>query len=1106
MGHFNFSKSLRSAVKSAVLLAFLLAQAGQAPGVHAAPAFAPTPAPAKPAIALDVPTSVLIGEDVPFTVTFDNPGTLASDTGYGPFVDVVLDTIGADGNDGMGTNQAAITAKFLGAAIPSGDLSVVPFVAGVAPSDPPIMAVHPFLLDSSGKNVKVAAPAGFSVGDLLVTARLPLGSFTPDQPKAELDFKVNMSKLADAGTPLQVAARGGYEFGYTPLNDWGSGDAAWPRAVSGWNSAATTPAIVSLSTSYSGPEDETASGLNFPRQYTVSAEVAPGQTITALDLSDTLPISLQFVSLDSTKINGSPVTPHLITVPSTSTPGGVLTNRFTSVSGTAKMVFTFYEPRDDASESRVIDPASGAAVAACNNASVIGGIWKPVDGRDASVDFATSPFDPAGCEHTLTEKSIAIQKSVTDLNGGVVKPGDVLEYTLSFQVSDFFAFDSVSVTDFISDGQHASASFTPILHVNGNGYTLATAAIGAANYDTSCNYSGGPGPECTQNNPAADDGTTRLIVRVSPEIIARGQNGRLVGGCVNPAGSATPDCNTNNDSATTATIVFRTVVQNRYTNNPGSIHNVTQGDCLTDSVTVAGANLNTLDFSPSGNVVQDDSSASESIERGGPIKKSIYAVLTPDNSVICGPGISCENGVVIKPGYKVTYRLTYALPISAVAALTFKDYLSLPLFDVQDPDANGLAGPAWTFSPTKGKLPLPGEIKLGPADTFFSLSGMTPTLTVDPISNTLGMAYGSYADPGLSPSKVDLLLTVTVANSPTADYLHITNEAHASEASTNAGTFETDAIAINTFNSKTDLYVTITDGKPTYTPGDAIQYTILIGNNGPSDASGIGVADNLPAMITNVSANCVTSGKASCGTTDGSTAISFSDVSINGGTGNTVTITINGTIIDSAKGTLVNTVTVTPGRGQGDPLPQNNSATDTDTFLAPSESVLPSTGFAPNRISVRPLQSIHYADLGDLWLEIPRLGMQAPIVGVPQTDGNWDVTWLGNSAGWLNGTAFPTWAGNSVLTGHVYGADGQPGPFVHINGLWYGDQIIIHAGGGAYVYEVRQVMQVTPGAVSAAITHEQAPWVTLITCRGYDEASNSYLYRVVVRAALVEVR
>ena len=132
--------------------------------------------------------------------------------------------------------------------------------------------------------------------------------------------------------------------------------------------------------------------------------------------------------------------------------------------------------------------------------------------------------------------------------------------------------------------------------------------------------------------------------------------------------------------------------------------------------------------------------------------------------------------------------------------------------------------------------------------------------------------------------------------------------------------------------------------------------------------------------------------------------------------------------------------------------------------------------------------------------------MQAPIVGVPQTDGNWDVTWLGNSAGWLNGTAFPTWAGNSVLTGHVYGADGQPGPFVHINGLWYGDQIIIHAGGGAYVYEVRQVMQVTPGAVSAAITHEQAPWVTLIACRGYDEASNSYLYRVVVRAALVEVR
>jgi len=146
-----------------------------------------------------------------------------------------------------------------------------------------------------------------------------------------------------------------------------------------------------------------------------------------------------------------------------------------------------------------------------------------------------------------------------------------------------------------------------------------------------------------------------------------------------------------------------------------------------------------------------------------------------------------------------------------------------------------------------------------------------------------------------------------------------------------------------------------------------------------------------------------------------------------------------------------------------------------------------------------------YTTLGDLWLEIPSLMVQIPIVGVPQVNGEWDVSWLGNQAGWLNGTAFPTWAGNSVLTGHVVDANGNAGPFTGLNGLHWGDQIIVHAWGAQYVYEVRQVTQVDPGAISSVITHEELPWVTLITCRGYDAASNSYKYRVVVRAVLVKI-
>ncbi len=167
---------------------------------------------------------------------------------------------------------------------------------------------------------------------------------------------------------------------------------------------------------------------------------------------------------------------------------------------------------------------------------------------------------------------------------------------------------------------------------------------------------------------------------------------------------------------------------------------------------------------------------------------------------------------------------------------------------------------------------------------------------------------------------------------------------------------------------------------------------------------------------------------------------------------------------------------------------------------------LPQTGFAPDRVTALPEQTITYAD-SDLWLEIPRLGVQMDIVGVPQSaDGTWDVAWLGQDAGWLEGSAFPTWNGNSVLTGHVWDADNTAGPFRYINTLWYGDQIVVHAWGADYVYEVRSVQQVGPGSTAAMMKHEELPWVTLVTCRGYDEASNTYKYRVLVRAVLVEVR
>lgn len=169
---------------------------------------------------------------------------------------------------------------------------------------------------------------------------------------------------------------------------------------------------------------------------------------------------------------------------------------------------------------------------------------------------------------------------------------------------------------------------------------------------------------------------------------------------------------------------------------------------------------------------------------------------------------------------------------------------------------------------------------------------------------------------------------------------------------------------------------------------------------------------------------------------------------------------------------------------------------------------LPETGFAPRAVTVLPWKPADksYASLGDLWLEIPSQKLKVNIVGIPQSDQAWDVTWLGNDIGWLNGTAFPSWEGNSVLTGHVYNANGLPGPFMNLKDLRYGDAIIVHLYDEKYIFEVQSTRLSRPTSTDFAFEHlEDYSYLTLITCQVYNPISDSYLFRRVIRAVLVEV-
>lgn len=186
----------------------------------------------------------------------------------------------------------------------------------------------------------------------------------------------------------------------------------------------------------------------------------------------------------------------------------------------------------------------------------------------------------------------------------------------------------------------------------------------------------------------------------------------------------------------------------------------------------------------------------------------------------------------------------------------------------------------------------------------------------------------------------------------------------------------------------------------------------------------------------------------------------------------------------------------------------NNGLDSVLNFSVARVTALPATGFTPGMVTLLPAQPAEevYEGFDGLWLEIPRLGVKMDIVGVPFRNGSWDVTWLGQDAGWLEGSAFPTWAGNSVLTGHVWNADNTAGNFRYLNTLLWGDKVIIHAYGAKYIYEVRRVTQVKPDEIRAILKHEELPWLTLVTCRGYDEKTGEYQSRILVRAVLVELK
>lgn len=698
-----------------------------------------------------------IGGERILTLRFDNIPDAAgvANVGYSPYIDLILPTNGVDGsgagssplNDGL----TFLDATYLGAPLQKWTLEF--------PTSGEL--VHPFATNAAGGPLVVTGTPGTT----LVVLRLPFGSFTPGQTAADVQVTLEVSDFADLGQPLAIQAKGGFAYGRDALVNPAT-DAPVVGAVA---NLAITPTVIALNKVYVGPEQETATGPSYAREWLVQALIAEGQTVTGLTLSDTMPDGTFIKSVSI--VNGTGTT-------SFSNETGLVTANLTGsytggMGGVPALKIEFYVPeflRDGTTP--VLDPVTGAFRVLQNNAR-LDATWDPTDARDPVVVFA---IDPAGPENIITAKSIAVQKSVAVVDDPAtavdLKAGGKLAWTLDGQVSNYFNMDDLVLTDTLSDGQIYDAAFAPTITMREGGAILFSGTI------------------ATKNVVVVRDASTGISVitfDVSQEMRDRGIDDVLNG---QPGG-------VNNQA--TVLVKFQSVIQTGYESTapaPSNESQLDQGDPLTNGVEFGGVvDAHDRDIS-------DTSGASVALPVSN-VGKSIFAI-NGDRSFTPGP---------VSAGDEITFRLTLDMPLTGAHDVSLSDFLPLPVL-------RAIAGMTFT-DVVSTATPGANQAKWGPNATF-DASGdpdTNPTIRFDPVSNALTFDFGDTAAPGNPSSRIDLLFTVVVQDQEFGDGLLLTNQVTSTETNS-FGTISEDNAIVQFVLGEPELNITkgvIADSNPNAT-------------------------------------------------------------------------------------------------------------------------------------------------------------------------------------------------------------------------------------------------------------------------------------------------
>ncbi|MBV4527391.1 VCBS domain-containing protein [Pseudomonas sp. SWRI100] len=680
---------------------------------------------------------VQLGEQFNFTVSFSNPST---QEGYAPFLDVFIPATGRDGDDGA----TFVSATYLGQAVNS---FVITFDANGN-------ATHPLAKDASGNALVInAASVGMKPGDQMVVLQLPYASVTNGQPTIDVQITAQLSNLADTsysdGAPnLTINARAGFEYGNDSLNNPAQDPS---RVESALHSFIVTPTLLKVTQTVNLPEGETVTGPNFTRTQTVTVTPAPGQTLSNVTVTQTVPDQVHVSAITPgaggtltsvTLHDGTVLTNPLLIAAALANPNAFVASyeiHYDTLSAASETQVSFYVPEIDANGRPVIDPTTGNPTTInFGTASVTGG-WNPLDPRDRPTDPEGYPFTETGNGQgvTFVAKSITLLKQV-DLQNDVgtpgLTPGDTLRYTLDVAISDFFAFGEnileqgqFTLTDQLGDGQTFDPSNPPTLIIQQHGGSQAIALV----YTQTVNA----------------DGSTTLVFDIA-ESIRQAVAGPGVAALF---GDLYDD--TLQEGATRLSIVYDALVDTTYTSDHPPHDQLNEGDSVGNNATVDATVLR--DAVNLGGTQTDGSSTTSTIA-----SSSVDIELTQVNG-----GNPPSNGE-LRPGDVVTFTISYDLLVADYENFKLTAYLPLPLLNASGISWSVGSGIGqWTFGSGNTILDVPDSVTTGPG-------------------NSIVFDFGNFVSDGLNGGTVQVRFTMVVGDQPFADQRELDVLAQSSQTTT----------------------------------------------------------------------------------------------------------------------------------------------------------------------------------------------------------------------------------------------------------------------------------------------------------------------------------